>query len=32
MQENNQIFEEAFREREIGRVEVNKEIYIKSGN
>ena len=31
MQESNQIFEEAFRERKRGRVEGNKEVYIKLG-
>ena len=29
VQKNNQIFEEAFKEREIGRVEGNKEVYVK---
>ena len=29
MQESNQIFEEPFRERERGKVEGNKEVYIK---
>ena len=28
MQENNQIFEEAFRGRERGKVEDNKEVYV----
>ena len=29
MQESNQIFEESFRKRERGRVEGNKEVYVK---
>ena len=29
MQESNQIFEETFRKRERGRVEGNKEVYVK---
>ena len=29
VQKNNQIFEEAFKEREIGSVEGNKEVYVK---